>query len=235
MKQWIWVILLFLPFGAWAQAPDNQQIEAEINSASSSYYYPRLMDRYRLGDSAITTLEYRYLYYGYLFQPEYDPYASPPEMDSIVLILLREPHLELTDYHSLIRYGTKLMETDPFNPRLLNILTYAYGTINDTENETRSAARFRGIIDAILSSGEGNEESSPWHIMAFSHAEDVLDFLGQKYKKAVLVSRTTEYFPLEKRDGRIKGYYFDFSRIYTKRPTQPQQERRWQINSKVLD
>jgi hypothetical protein len=216
-------------------APDNRQIEAAIVDPASPDYYPTLMSRYRQGDPALTVREYRLLYYGYMHQPEYNPAFLSPDMDSIVRVMLREPHLGTEDYHRLIRYGTKLMETDPFNPRLLNILTYAYGRIGDTENEIRAAARFTGVLDAILSTGEGTREDSPWHILAFSHAEDVLDYLGQRYRKPMLVSRTTEYFPLEDRKAEIRGYYFDYSRIYSRRPEASPRERRWQINGIISD
>ena len=236
MKQFIVALLLFLPLGVSAQVPDNDTIEVEISNYSSGYYYPNLMGRYRQGDGTLTPEEYRHLYYGYMFQPEYNPYASLPEMDSVVMIVLREPGLELEDYRKMIAYGNKVLETDPFNPRLLNLLTYAYGTIGDTDNELRASARFEGVITAILSSGEGNKEASPWHILYFSHAEDVMDYLKQQYRDPIVISRTTEYFPLQKRDGRTRGYYFDYSRIYTRRPDEPTQprERRWQINDQLL-
>ena len=237
MKQFISVLLAVLPLFVSAQTPDDDKVEAEIHNSASPYYYPNLMARYRQGDPALTAQDYRHLYYGYMFQGDYNPYTSPQEADSIVMILLREPELNLEDYRNLILYGSKVMEIDPFNPRILNIMTYAYAMVGDTENETRSAARFNGIIDAILSSGEGNVEKSPWHILYFPHAEDVLDFLGQKYRKPMVVSRTTEYFPLEKRDGRTRGYYFDYSRVYTRHPDNPSQpqQRRWQINDRVVN
>ena len=235
MKRLILVFLVVLPFFAWGQAPDNDKIETEIHDASSAYYYPNLMARYRQGDPALITQEYRHLYYGYMFQSDYNPHISLPEGDSIVMIILREPDLQLEDYRNLIRYGTKIMETDPFNPRILNIMTYAYGVVGDTENELKSASRFNGVVDAILSSGDGDVERSPWHILYFSHGEDVLDYLGVHYRKPMVVSRTTEYFPLEKRDGRTRGYYFDYSRVYSRRPAEPDQtqQRRWQVNGRL--
>ena len=237
MKQWIAVLLLALPLCVTAQVPDNDKIEAEIHNASSPYYYPTLMARYREGDENLGREAYRHLYYGYLFNPGYNPLSSVPAMDSVVTILLRDPDLVLDDYRRLIQHGNTVLETDPFNPRILNIMTYAYGTIGDTENEVRSSRRFDGVMDAILSTGEGSVEKSPWHILWFSHAEDVMDFLGTQYRKPMVVSRTTEYFPLLKREGRVRGYYFDYSRIYVNRPEEPltPPERRWQINNQVLD
>lgn len=238
IKQWVFVLLFSLPLLASAQAPDNEKIEVAIHNSSSPFYYPPLMDRYYQGDPKLTLEDYRHLYYGYIYQPEYNPYASVPEADSIVMILMREPDLMPEDYRKLIRYGNTVLEYDPFSPRILNLLTYAYGVAGDEENEKKSAMRFDHVIDAILSTGEGNKESSPWHIIHFTHAQDVLDQFGLQYKRPIVISRTVELFQLFKREGRTRGYYFDFSRIYTRRPDeQPStpKERRWQINDQVMD
>jgi len=236
MKQWITVLLLFVPLCAMAQAPDDEKIDLAINNASSPFYYPTLMERYRQGDDKLTTEDYRHLYYGYLHQSTYDPFTSVPQMDSIIVLLMHDPDLVPDDYERLIYFGSKVMESDPFNPRVLNVMTYAYSVIGDEENAAKSARRFNGVMDAILSSGEGNKENSPWHILYFNHAEDVMDQFNIQYHKPVIVSRTTEFFRLIKRAGNTRGYYFDYGRIYTRRPdaVPQQQERRWQINDRVL-
>ncbi len=41
MKTLRWLLLL-LPLGAWAQAPDEQDILDRTTAASSPYYYPNL-------------------------------------------------------------------------------------------------------------------------------------------------------------------------------------------------
>ncbi|MCD8185512.1 MAG: DUF4919 domain-containing protein [Rikenellaceae bacterium] len=236
MKQWLPALLIFWPLWTMAQAPDNDKIDLAIHQSSSPYYYPNLMERYRRADESLTTEDYRHLYYGYMFDPGYNPYASIPEMDSVLILIMRDPDLSSEDYKRLIHYGSKVLESDPFNPRMLNVMTYAYHRIGDTENALKSARRFNGVINAILSSGEGNKEQSPWHILYFSHAEDVMDQFGMQYHRPVVVSRTTEFFRLLKRAGNTRGYYFDYSRVYIRRPEElPQpQERRWQINDRVL-
>lgn len=241
IKRAIGMILAVFPLLAQAQvqiqAPDNDAIEIAVRDAGSIRYYPALMERYQRGDSLLGREEYRHLYYGYMFAPGYDPYTTPPEADSMMMVILHEPGLSRDDYQRLIRYGNKVMETDPFNPRVLNLMTYAYGKTGDAENERRSARRFDGVVSAILSSGEGHLEESPWHILYFSHAEDVLDFLGAEYRQPIVVGWTTEYFPLVKREGRVRGYYFDYSRVYTRRPEQPDdpQPRNWELNGIPLN
>ena len=137
LKKSFIAILALLGFGAaTAQTPINDLIFAEINNTASQYYYPTLMMRYEAtGD--LTDEEYHYLYYGYAFQPLYKPLDTNPGMDRVQAIISRlaidTP--SVTDIDELIAAGSEAMERDPFSPKLLNIMAYAYGTSGDTVRE----------------------------------------------------------------------------------------------------
>ncbi|MDR0955164.1 MAG: DUF4919 domain-containing protein, partial [Rikenellaceae bacterium] len=175
MKKWIGILLMIIPLWGQAQiaAPDDAAIEVAIRDVGSLYYYPALMQRYQRGDSLLGRQEYRHLYYGYQFDPNYTPRETISQLDSVLMIVRHVPNISLDQCRQLIRYGAEVMEKDPFNPQVLNTMTYAYGRLGDVENERRSARRFDGVMMAIISSGEGSEEKSPWHILYFSHAQDV--------------------------------------------------------------
>ncbi len=230
MKKWIAIALFLLPSFASAQAPDMDAIEAQVRNVASPHYYPVLMERYARGDSLLGREEYRHLYYGYIFSPAYEPHAPIPQIDSLLMILQQGASATREDYLRMIRYGETVMAHDPFNPRVLNFMTYAYGQTGDAPNERRSARRFDGVMDAIISSGEGDRERSPWHILYFSHAEDVLDYFGAAYKQPMVVGRTLEYFPLVQRQGSVRGYYFDYAPVYSKPAPPAEEPRRWRFN-----
>lgn len=237
MRKTIGIFLALLPLGlpVSAQAPDNDAIEMAVRNVVSPYYYPILMERYAHGDSLLGRQEYRHLYYGYQFSEAYEPRASIAETDSMMMIILHDADATPDDYRRLIRYGEAVMQRDPFNPRVLNLMTYAYGKLGETVNEHRSARRFDGVLDAIVSSGKGEEEKSPWHILYFSHAQDVLDYLGAQYKQPMVVGWSVEYFPLVRRQGSVRGYYFDYSRVYSKPYEAPDEPRRWKFNGIPLN
>lgn len=235
MKKTIGIFLTLLPLCAPAQAPNNDAIETAVKNIASPHYYPLLMERYAQGDSLLGRQEYRHLYYGYMFSPAYEPYTPVPEADSMLMIIRHDATASRDDYLRLIRYGEAVMQHDPFNPRVLNFMTYAYGKVGDAENERRSARRFDGVLDAIVSSGEGSVEESPWHILSFSHAEDVMDYLGAPYRRPMVVGWTVEYFPLMRRQGSVRGYYFDYSRIYSKPRQAPDEPRHWKFNGIPLN
>ena len=89
------------------------------------------------------------------------------------------------------------------------------------------------MLATIEASGDGLTEKTPWHILRFSHAEDLLAAKNIPVRESSVISRTVEYIPRVKRDENgVKGYYFDYGRIYWKKPSQPyKRERSWQFNN----
>jgi hypothetical protein len=117
---------------------------------------------------------------------------------------------------------------------VLNILAYAYGALGDSEREQLYFNHLNGILGAIERSGTGLREESPKHIIMFSHAYDLLASQGYTYNEARIISRTVEYIPLTaKSHNGIKGFYFDYSRIYSRKPDDVifKRDRTWQFNN----
>ena len=137
----------------------------------------------------------------------------------------------------LVDAALEYMERDPFSPKNLNLLAYAYGVLGDRENERRCYERLEGVLRTIQRSGTGESEDSPMHVLMFSHAADVLYSWGLDIKSREVVSRSCEYIflPVKDEKGNL-GYYFDFSRVYWVRSDAPQkpQKRGWTINNLPL-
>lgn len=93
------------------------------------------------------------------------------------------------------------------------------------------------ILEVIRRSGDGLKERSPQHILMFDHALDLLAAENFNHLKARVISRTVEYVPLvapQKFDGvKIKGFFFDFGRIYWNKPDSVtyKRDRTWQFNN----
>ena len=66
----------------------------------------------------------------------------------------------------------------------------------------------------------------------FSHAYDMVASKGYSYGEARIISRTTEFVPLMRKQDGIKGFYFDYSRVYRNKPDDVtiKRDRTWQIN-----
>ncbi len=221
MRKW----LLFLPAavllaavtvneGSAQKVPDEEDILNNTLSTDSPYYYPPMMIRYLAGDLTLTDTHYYYLYYGYAYDEDYDAHASLPGEDTILEIFARTQTPSREEARQIIEAAKANMLVDPFNPGNINMMTFAYGILGDVENEIISADRFRKVIAAIESSGTGLKENSPWHILRFSHANDLIASKDLRIANRQVRSRSVEYIQLDKNPSGVKGYFFDYSRVY---------------------
>ena len=226
--------VLFTALWVSAKTPDNDRIFAAINNVDSPLYYPNLMLRYREG-KPMTEEEYHHLYYGYAFQPSYKPLEVNQSMNRVQEIMARisidTPSVH--DIDELIAAGVAAMEHDPFSPTLLNILVYAYGASGDKVRELAYSEHLNGILRCIEQSGDGLKEKSPMHIIMFSHGTDLIASKGIQYRKGQIMSRTVEFVPFDYTRNKVKGYYFDYSRVYWNKPDNYtfKRERTWQFNN----
>lgn len=214
--------------------PNEDDILAKTLDTSSPYYYTNLMLKYRIGNEPLTEMEYYYLYYGFLYQEGYKPFAENTALDSMLSIMADiDPERPMVwQLEALIEKGIQAMEVDPFNPKMLNILAYAYGALDDPYREKLYFDHLNGILRAIELSGTGLKEEDAWHILMFSHAYDMVAAKGYNYNEARIISRTTEFIPLTRKQDNIKGFYFDYSRVYRNKPDDVtfKRDRTWQFN-----
>lgn len=235
------LIAVALPFAAMAQdddyrVPDEEDILRQTLSVSSSFYYTNLMLKYRSGQEPLSADEYFYLYYGYLYDEGYRPFAQNRALDEMLLIMsgIDTTQPMVSQLEALIERGVEALELDPFNPKVLNILAFAYGALDDPHREQLYYNHLNGILATIESTGSGLKEASPWHVLMFSHAYDLLASKGYQYGEGKIISRTVEFVPVVKRqDEKTRGFYFDYSRVYRNKPDDVtiKRDRTWQFNN----
>ena len=216
--------------------PDEEDIIHQTLSTSSPYYYTNLMLKYRNGTETLTDLEYHYLYYGFMYQEDYRPFAENSALDRMLLVMagINPDQPTVGQLEALIENGIAAMEVDPFNPKVLNMMAYAYGALEDPKREQLYYNHLNGILSTIERSGTGLKEGDRWHVLMFSHAYDVLASKGYSYNENRIVSREAMFVPIAQRPKeRIKGFYFDYSRIYRNKPDDVtfKRDRTWQFNN----
>ncbi|MFI3247991.1 MAG: DUF4919 domain-containing protein [Rikenellaceae bacterium] len=223
-----------------AAVPVEDDILAQTISPQSENYYPNLWLRYEMGDSTLTAENYHYLYYGYAHQESYRPLVTNPHMDKFLMLAsgidLEDPNPDVL--RSVISAGRDALTYDPFSPKIWNLLAFAYGVLGDEESERLAYLRVENILSTIQSSGGGFKQSDPQHILMFDHALDLMTSENLNHTKALVVSREVEYVPLiapvKTADGKkVRGLYFDFSRIYWNKPDSVtyKRDRTWQFNN----
>lgn len=210
------------------RVPDNEAVERAVIDPQSPYYYPNLRLRYEQGDTTLTAEDYHYLYYGFAFQPEYRPLEPNRAADSVTMVIERARGTEFTpgQLQELITYSRRALEREPFSLRHLNYLSYAYGEAGDTLKAVEYAYKTQGVLNTIQASGTGLTEDSPWHVLFKDDPVDIINAMDLGHSRRIVVSRSVEYVSLLVRDGRTKGYYFDYSRLYWKKPEERYKTRR---------
>lgn len=238
MKLRILLVSLLATVCAAAQVPDEEDILRKTLDSESEFYYPGLMLRYQSGDTTLTATDYHYLYYGFAYQDAYSPLKRIPAENQILEIFERGESLSFEEAAEVVALGKQVMETDPFSPKNLNFMAYAYGVTGDTISAAVYADRLKKVLGTILASGTGLKEDRPWHVLHYDHATDVIGSKGLVIVNRQVRSSSVEYIQLARRDkDGAKGYFFDFGRMYRHRPEEaPQKEKhKWDFNNIPLN
>lgn len=193
-------------------APDYKQIEREVSNSSSPYYYGTLIDKYLKGDSTLTELECRHLYYGYVFQNTYNP-TDDSEHNQALATVLSKASLIKEDYNTILTHADALLMEDPFNVRAINAKMLVYAQLNNVEGYKKLSNQRRAIMNAILSSGDGISEKTPFHVIKVAHEYDLLPLFGYKFggEDKILRGKNVNYITLEQNRFGIDKLYFDIT------------------------
>ena len=116
------------------------------------------MERYRMGDSTMTIDEKRHLYFGYVFQPSYNP-ADTSQYNTRMATVLNKQYFSDQDYEEVLQYAEALLKEDPsicvLNAKLLVLHK------RTTEAYRRTAKQRNIVQQAIISTGDGMSKSTP--------------------------------------------------------------------------
>lgn len=149
------ILILFLVGSISASAQSNyipvnrDYIEKKVKDSTSPFYYQTLLTRYLAYDSTLNLEDYRFLYYGFPFQPAYSPYAS--FMNSELNDLLKNK-----DNRKALELAHEVYQQQPVSPRsLYNILVTMQISGSNDSTMRHVQRQYVNIIDAIVSSGDG--------------------------------------------------------------------------------
>ncbi len=222
-----------------AKTPVEDDIIDATMDASSPYYYTELMLRYNAGDETLTEEDYHYLYYGYAYQEGYKPLTTDRDLDLLLQLsaTLDADNPDVETLRAIVDAGQASLRRDPFSPKVLNMMAFAYGALGDKKLQEAYFRRMNGVIRAITQSGDALTQKTPRHILMFDHALDIMTYEGLAHDKARVISRSVEFIPLAVPytvDGKKRrGMYYDFSRVYRNKPEgyTYKRDRTWQFNN----
>ena len=162
----------------------------------------------------MTPEEGRHLYFGYVFQPNYEPTDTSSYNNKLATTLSRGT-LTPSDYTEILEYSNALLSQDPFNLRALNAKLLVLAQQNKTD-EYKKVAQQRSIVqNAIISTGDGMTDKTAFYVIKVSHEYDILPFLGYTYggEDKIIRGNKVNYLSLGENRFGIERVYFNISPI----------------------
>ena len=196
------------------QKPDYKLIQSEISNKTSNYYYPKLLNRLKKYDNTLTEKEYSYLYYGYIFQKEYNPFWNSKQMNELKEYY-QKSKLEKDDLDRVIFLAKKSIEDFPFDLRQMNFLAYTYHLKGDDETAMKIANTFQGLVNAIMSTGDGQTCDNGFHVIYAGHEYVLMNIFHFNISNQSLTG-DCDYISLDKNSENINELYFKLSYIVNK-------------------
>ena len=191
---------------------DFNEIKEATQDTKSKFFFPRLMKEFESNDTSMTAEEYRYLYYGYVFQEDYNPFRESRYPDMIESLYYNKEFTR-SECDTIEKYAELSLDDNIFDLQQMEFFIFA---LKEKKKYARAAIRqFRlnQIIATILSSGKGTAES-PWVVTSVSHEYYILNKLGYEATEHQTLPGCIDFIAVQpKNDKSPEGFYFDASNI----------------------
>lgn len=198
------------------ERPDLDQIKEETLNSKSPYYFPKLMAKYNRNDTIMTNEEYRYLYLGYMFQEDYDPYRTSPYSGVTDNLRMKLNHSK-EEIDTIRKYAEMSLRDNPFDLRQMSFLVHVLKEKRKDMSAKIWEYRLEHLLGAIKSTGTGEDLENAWYVIYPVHEYDMVRLLGYEATDADFIEPGYDYLTVtpdpetEKRlrDKVAKGFYFN--------------------------
>ncbi|MCM1255086.1 MAG: DUF4919 domain-containing protein [Duncaniella sp.] len=204
------------------EKPDLELIKKETLDKSSPYYYPRLMKEFHRNDTLMQLDKYRYLYLGYMFQEDYNPYRSS-QQNIQYNVLDKSTKLTRQECDSVIADTQKALADNPFNLGEMVMLINALREKGKTNLANIWQYKLNHLLMAIASTGTGEDEENAWYVIEPQHEYVLLNMMDLTVTDHLFYDPYYEYITVSDKEGKKRGgYYFNIKTLleeyYRKHP-----------------
>lgn len=193
---------------------DFEKIKMETMDPDSRYYYPKLVKSFKSNDTIMNFEAYRDLYYGFLFQEDYNPFRHNDfeGKDEVEELYYKNTNLTREECNKIERYAEMALDDNLFDIDQLNYYIYA---LKEKKKYARAAVRqyrLDKLIAAIMSSGRGTEDE-PWVVLFPEHEYSIINFLGYVAKDHLELDSGIDCIKSvsDKDPKKTRDFYFDVS------------------------
>ncbi len=200
--------------------PDYAEIKRATSNPKSPHFFRKLMKRYLENDTTLSLQQYRYLYYGFTQQEDFIPYQG----ENQPLIDCRRNMLKTTAdkalYTQAIEIAQNVLDDNPFHLPAISMMALAHLQLGDTLTYNLWDIKQKGILDAILSSGDGDTPETAFHITNIEHEYEIINRLGLHIEADSICDENIEYLKVKENSSGERGFYFNFeacNKVYRKK------------------
>lgn len=206
--------------------PDFESIKNATLDPTSRYYYPKLLKSFLSNDTVMTEDDYRYFYYGTMFQEDYNPYRADPfegEAKRLSPLYSKTEHLTRNELNAIQELARKSLANNPLDLRQLNYLVYCYEKNKKTNLAKIWRNKFDHLLMTIARSGEGSSPESALVVVYPAHEFDYFNIPGGTVESTEYVEPYYERVVVRNPKGdKTETYYFDLHHLleqyYLKHP-----------------
>ena len=182
-----------------------------------------LMAEFQRNDTLMKIDKYRYLYLGYMFQEDYNPYRSSERTITYDATLNRSKNLTRQECDSVIAYSERALADNPFNLGEMVMLINALRGKGKTNLANIWQYKLNYILMAIVSTGTGLDEENAWYVIEPQHEYVLLNMMDYTVSDHVFYDPSYEYITVKDAKGKdAGGYYFNIGPLleeyYRKHP-----------------
>ncbi|MBQ9584754.1 MAG: DUF4919 domain-containing protein [Muribaculaceae bacterium] len=194
---------------------DFDKIKRETLDKGSRYYYPKLVRSFKSNDTIMNFEAYRELYYGFVFQEDYNPFrVTTFEGEDEVEELYYRQNLTREECDKIEAYAVMALDNNLLDIDQLNNYIYA---LKQKKKYARAAVRqyrLDKLVAAIMSSGRGTE-AEPWIVIFPEHEYNIINLLGYVAKEHIEMDGGIDCIKAVKEDdnSKTKDFYFDVAKM----------------------
>lgn len=192
------------------EAPDYKTIRAAILNQKSPNYYPSLMRRYMANDTTLTLEQVRNLYYGFALQEDFVPYQTEKTELYDIRRKLVQNNGNPRYCPQAIDVAQTVLDDNPFDILAISTMSFAYLQLQDSISFKLWNEKQTSLLDAIVSSGDGETKETAIHVINIEHEYEVLNRMGLQLEADSLCNESIEYLKVKDNAEDIPGLYFNF-------------------------
>lgn len=209
-----------------SQHPDMADIKRQSTDPDSRFYYPKLLKMFMSNDTVMTADDYRYFYYGTMFQEDYNPYRKYPfdeELRQTEPLYYKQENLTRGERQAIESLAQKSLAHNPLDLSQLMYRVYVYQANKKYNLAKIWKHKLDHLLLTIAASGTGNDPASAWVVVYPRHEFDFFNLSGGSVEGQQFVEPYYEKFTVRNKKGdRVDEHYFDLHHLleqyYLKHP-----------------